>query len=189
MTRTLLVYLHGKGADPSAHHELIQKIADKYGAELLALKAPFPHKDGFMWFGKTGRAGQRRIIAEQFNQSVENIISQVEEKLHCRECQWDNVILCGHSQGGVMALHLGLTMSPSRVISLCGDFPPEITYSAAIDKKVPLFWIEGGKDTFLTPERKNSWQKLKDWGCNLQFRRSPHSSHNHLYTEIIDLIE
>ena len=189
MARTLLVYLHGKGADPSAHNELIQKIAARHNAEILALKAPFHHKDGFMWFGKTGRTEPRRINIDQFNQSVEYIISQVEQSLNCRECKWDNVILCGHSQGGMMALHLGLTMSPAKVISICGDFPPDISYSATIDKNVPLIWIEAGKDDFLSQQRKDSWQKLRDWGCNLHFRRSPQSTHNHLCPEIIDLIE
>ena len=186
--KNLLVYLHGKGGNKSSHMPLIRKIAAKLDAEILAPDAPFPHKSGYKWFDKAEYDGRLQMKAGDFNKSVDYIVNETEAALDCRECAWDRVILCGHSQGALMAVHLGLTMCPQAVISLCGSFPDYLTYSVPIDKEVPIIWIEAGHEDHMDKQRRESYKILEAWGCNLKYSVSPNSTHDVQNDEIVDLI-
>lgn len=188
----LLVFLHGKGANCSAHEVLINALAEKLDADVLRFNAPYEnakHPDGFQWFEKINIDGKMQMEVRQFNRSAEYIIEKTEAELKKRGQTWDEVIIAGHSQGGLMACHLGLIMSPDKVVSLCGDFPNYMVYERPIDKDVPIYWIEAGKDNFLSQERKDTYKILQDWGCNLHYFISPESSHNRLEADIVSLID
>lgn len=186
--KNILVFLHAKDAEKNDKRDLIEQLAAKFDAEILALNAPLPYKNGYQWWRRENTEDGRKMIPEDFNQSVEFIVSEVNQALGCNECGWERIILCGHSQGGMMAVHLGLTMHPGKVISLCGDFPDYLNYGTNIDKNVPIYWIEAGKDEYLSQERLGSYKKLQEMGCNLKYFCSPLSTHINLDTDIIGFI-
>lgn len=191
--KKLLIFLHGKGANKEAHKAVVEKIAEALNAEMVAFNAPIPspkYQDGYCWWNKCVFEGKRQMQVEEFNHSVDFILGNIEKELSKRNLSWDNLILCGHSQGGMMAMHLGLTGNPAKVISICGDFPEYLSYAVPVNKEVPIIWIAGEKDDFLSDERKNSYEILKKWGCNLRYVVSHSSMHNELdETEILEAIK
>lgn len=189
--KKLLVFLHGKGANKEAHYELIDKIADGLDCDVLRFNAPLKssqHPDGFKWFDKEEVDGQPQMIVKEFNLSVDFIVEQIETELKKRSQTFDDVILCGHSQGGLMSCYLGLILGPQKVISLCGDFPRYLDFEVPINKDVPIMWVEAGKDTFLNQDRKSSYEVLQKLGCSIDYYLSPESTHNRLCGDIVDFI-
>ena len=187
----LLVFLHGKGANKSAHGELVNEIARQKKADILCFDAPYKnlkHPNGFQWFDKVEVSGTMQMNVRQFNHSADYIIKNIEDELEKRGQTWSDVILLGHSQGGLMSCYLALINSPSEVISLCGDFPDYLSFECDIDKTVPIYWIEAGKDDYLSKERRETYKILLNWGCNLKYFISPDSTHNHLELDILKRI-
>lgn len=56
------------------------------------------------------------------------------------------------------------------VISICGDLPYNISY--ANNSTTPIYWCEGGKDTYIDNNRKASYLFLKDTGTGLSLSKN-----------------
>lgn len=189
MPKNLLVFLHGKGRDKNELSETVAKLASIYNVEVVGIDAPFPYKDGYSWWHRVEQDGIQKIKSEDFNCSVEKIVSEVNAALGCRECGWERVILAGHSQGGMMAVHLGLKMHAQAVISLAGDFPEYFSYGPDIAKTMPIYWIEAGKDRVLNAERRSSYKYLEKLGCQLHYFYSPESEHSEFGSDVEEFIK
>lgn len=98
--KNLMIFLPGKGQTIDlSKYDIVKEIASKRNAELVGINAPYPHKEGFKWYEKTGRLGEEEV-ANQFNQSVEYLISKINEEAKKRNISYNDIIFCGHSQGG-----------------------------------------------------------------------------------------
>lgn len=181
-----LVFLHGGGADKNAYFETMQNIALKFNAELITFNAPFPHpnKNGkFIWFNKKEINGRRDAVEEDYFYSLGYIKNQL-SKLKNDD---DDIILIGHSQGGGLAVHVGLEMELGMVISICGDLPYNISYKN--DSTTPIYWCEGGKDTYIDDNRKKTHYFLKDIKANYFYQNFSNSTHNEFTEDLLNLIE
>ena len=127
-----LVFLHGAGSDKNAYNDLMLQIAKQFDAELISFNAPFPHPskpNKFVWFNKFEQNGRRDAVVNDYNQSLEHIKGKLLEL----GLNLEDIILVGHSQGGGMAVHIGLEMKLNRVISVSGDLPYNIEYEKKVN--------------------------------------------------------
>ena len=183
---TTLVFLHGSGADKNAYFETMQNIASKFNAQLITFNAPFPHpnkKGKFVWFNKKEVNDRRDAVEEEYFYSLQ----YVKKQLAILKNNDDDIILIGHSQGGGLAVHLGLEMELKIVISICGDLPYNISY--ANNSTTPIYWCEGGKDTYIDNNRKASYLFLKEIRANYHYQILPNSTHNEFTADLLNLIE
>ena len=96
----------------------------------------------------------------------------------------EDAILVGHSQGGGIAVHIGLEMKLNRVISVSGDLPYNIKYENKA--YTPIYWFEGAKDTYIDQNRKDSYKMLQKLGANFQYYILPNSTHNEFADDLLD---
>ena len=177
-----LVFLHGAGSDKNAYNDLMLQIAKQFDAELISFNAPLPHPskpNKFVWFNKFEQDGRRDAVVNDYNQSLEYIKAKILEL----GSNLEDVILIGHSQGGGMAVHIGLEMKLNRVISISGDLPYNIEYEKKVD--TPIYWFEGAKDTYIDQNRKDSYKMLQKIGANLQYNILPNSTHNDFAEDLL----
>ena len=183
---TKLVFLHGSGADKDAYFETMQNIASKFNAQLITFNAPFPHpnkKEKFVWFNKKEINGRRDAVEEEYFRSLQ----YVKERLTSLKKDDEDIILIGHSQGGGLVVHIALDMKLKMVISICGDLPYNISYTN--NSVTPIYWCEGGKDTYIDANRKSSHFFLKDIGANYLYQVLPNSTHNEFTKDLMSLVE
>ncbi len=177
-----LVFLHGAGSDKNAYNDLVVKIAKIFAAEPISFNAPFPHPtkpNKYVWFNKIEQEGRRDAIVEDYYKSLEYI----KEKLQKRSLDFDDIILFGHSQGGGLAVHIGLELKLNKVISVSGDLPYNIEYK----KKAytPIYWFEGAKDTYINQNRKDSYKILQKIDADLHYKILPNSNHNNFADDLL----
>lgn len=178
---TDIVFLHGKGADAAAHHEFMLKLASKYEASLHSIEAPLPYKNGYSWFNKIKTDGRNIADEESFLRSMDFIKAKITDSgVDCR-----NLIICGHSQGGAVAVAVGLQLPVWKIISICGDWPENINILPTCPAK-EFVWVEGGKDAYLSDERKSSYQRLQKAGINLEYIKDCHTEHNVFSPDLIE---
>lgn len=178
---TDIVFLHGKGADATAHSEFMLKLAAKYDASLHSVEAPLPYKNGYSWFNKIKVGGRNIADEESFARSVDFI------KTTITDCGFDckHLIICGHSQGGAMAVAVGLQFPVLKIISICGDWPENIDCQPICLAR-EFVWIEGGKDAYLSDERKSSYQRLQKMGINLKYIKDNDTEHDAFSPDLIE---
>ena len=183
---TKLVFLHGSGADKNAYFETMQNIASKFNAQLITFNAPFPHpnkKEKFVWFNKKEINGRRDAVEEEYFRSLQ----YVKERLTSLKKDDEDIILIGHSQGGGLVVHIALDMKLKMGISICCDLPYNISYTN--NSVTPIYWCEGGKDTYIDANRKSSHFFLKDIGANYLYQVLPNSTHNEFTKDLMSLVE
>lgn len=116
----ILVFLHGKGADSTAYGAQIKKLAESLSANYVSFNAPLRHhaKNGkFVWFNKFEQNNRKDAVKEEYLFSLHCI----KEKLQQLNCPLSDIVLIGHSQGGGMAVNVGLELNLKAVFSICGD--------------------------------------------------------------------
>lgn len=180
-----LVFLHGAGADKNAYRELVSNIACQLNAELYSFNAPFPHpeKSGkFVWFNKFVQGSRRDAVISDYTYSL-NFIKQQLLNLSANP---QEIILLGHSQGGGMAVHVGLELNFGGVISVAGDLPYNISY--AKQANTSLYWLECAKDTYINNERKKSYQMLDAIKAKYQLITLPNSTHTEFATDLQNFV-
>lgn len=187
---TLLIFLHGKGGNKNSQADFVSDLVQKYGAELVSLNAP--HKsmscqDGYYWFEKDNIGEKRVVRMLEWYCSVAMALSAIVALIREKGVSPEDVILCGHSQGGLIALYCGLKLGVKEVIALNSDVPDEILDEIEANEKVKVKWVQGAKDDFLDEKRKESYKNLpKD--LDFEYIISPNSTHNLLDKEILDLL-
>ncbi len=177
-----LVFLHGSGADKLAYNDLMGIIAQKVNAELISFNAPFPHpskEKRFVWFNKVEQNGRRDAVLEEYFYSLEYI----KDKLKELSCDLNDIILIGHSQGGGIAVHTGVELNLNSVISICGDLPYNINYDCK--SRTPIYWFEGGKDSYINQQRKESYKMLDGIKADLYYKILPTSTHNEFAEDLL----
>ncbi|MDD4557152.1 MAG: dienelactone hydrolase family protein [Alphaproteobacteria bacterium] len=169
--KNLLIFLHGKGADQNDKQEFVTELANVYGADILSINAPLAHKQGFKWFNKIDGI----VPQSEFSHSL-NYVSEIVSKA---SKDYEKIIFVGHSQGGIIAISAALEFGADVAISLCGDVPQGVLIPQN-NYKTKIFWVEGGKDEFLSSERKETYKFFEKNAYQLNYILSDQSSHNGL---------
>ena len=181
-----LVFLHGAGSDCNAYHGLMIKIAHFIGAELVSFNAPFFHpfkENKFVWFNKFVQNGRRDAVYEDYIFSIQYI----KNRLYELDTNLRDIILIGHSQGGGMAVHVGLELNLCSVISISADLPYNIVYENK--SKTPIYWFEAGQDGYIDDNRKASYKVLEQIGAHLHYQILPQSTHNEFADELLPAVK
>ncbi len=155
-SKTVILFLHGAGGTKSSFAEFVADAAKFYDAEVVAFDAPIPFNDGFTYMRKDVIDGERVARESDYRDSMEFL----KNKILGLGVAVENIILIGHSQGGQMAICLGMLFPFKKAISIVGDFPRAFTYELADDFCRDCVLIEGGNDTYITDSRKKSFEVL-----------------------------
>ncbi len=149
----LLVGLHGWGGN-AKELEAVVPALDLPGFQYLFPNAPFPHPrvlGGFMWYDFDEQRDQKAhtsagLLSSWLNSLPEHTGVALEQ-----------TILCGFSQGGAMALEVGLTLPLAGIIVLSGylhpiqrspeSAPPVLIVHGTQDAVVPLAAAHHTRDT------------------------------------------
>jgi predicted esterase len=180
----ILIFLHGKGADKSAYHDEIEKLASDVGAEVISFNAPFLHpekQNKYVWFNKFEQNGRRDAVTHEYSASLRFI----KERLRQLPYPLSDIVLVGHSQGGGMAVSVALELNLKCAISICGDLPYNLTYQN--NSKTPIYWLEGGSDEYISQERKDSYKILENLGVDLDYRVVSGCSHTAIQRAFIEV--
>lgn len=180
-----MIFLHGSGAYKNRYGELCDSIAKYCGCELVLFNAPFAHHtrpDRYQWFGKFENNDRRDAVIDDYLYSLKYI----KDKIYELKCDTKDVILIGHSQGGGMAIHLGLEMNLCGVVAICPDLPYNIQYK--LSGNTPIYWFEAAKDTLLDDNRKQSY-KLLPKGVDFHYGILPNCGHKDFENDFMDIIK
>lgn len=179
-----LVFLHGSGSDKNAYSDLMHEIAECCDSDLITFNAPFKHPDKigkYKWFNKFEKDGRRDAVVKDYTYSLQYI----KEQLKNLYTDTKDIILIGHSQGGGMAVHIGLEMELSAVISINGDLPYNIPYKKITN--TPIYWLEGGKDTYIDVKRKKSYNQISN-NNNFHLLMLENSTHNDFENDFLKIL-
>ena len=179
-----IVFLHGSGSDKNAYKDLMQLITNYTNIEVVSFNAPFHHPSKltkYTWFNKFEEKKRRDAVIEEYEYSLKYIKDQL------KKLNFDihDILLIGHSQGGGMAVHVGLQMELAGVISISGDLPYNISYKKIT--KTPIYWLEGAKDTYIDDSRKKSYKLILN-NNNFHFLTLPHSTHTEFSDDFLEII-
>ena len=185
----ILVFLHGKGADKNAYNQQMKRLASYLSADYVSFNAPFCYlekKDKYLWFNKFEQNNRRDAIKEEYLYSLD----YVKKELQKLPVLLSDVVLIGHSQGGGMAVDVGLRLNLKAVFSICGDLPYNLKYIS--ESKTPIYWLEGEDDTYINQERKDSYKILEKLGVDVHYRLVSNCTHmeiNSAFGEIEQILK
>ena len=187
-----IIWLHGLGADGHDFEGIVPELAIADSAKIRFI---FPHaperpvtvNQGYVmraWYDIKGL----QIDAEQDEQGIRDSSNQIEaiiEAEHQRGVPYERIILAGFSQGGVIALHLGLrfqhrlagVMALSTYLALPDTLATE---ASEVNHDVPVFFAHGMDDQVVPFALGDaSRQKLEAQNYKVQWQAYPmeHSVH------------
>ena len=185
----LLVYLHGFGFDSKEHLEFTETLANSLNANTLFIDAPFESKrerGGYAWCNLS-KDLTNDAFDEKLDFSMQYIIKKTEEELENLNLNWNNVIICGRSQGAYVAMHMIFNelCKPNFIISLCSYYPQKYLEQGIKEKNTPILWVEAKNDIVVNTEKKRSYKELIAQGCNLTYILNEKSEHDYLDSSII----
>jgi predicted esterase len=184
MNKKLLVWLHGFGFDKNENSEFTAALAKEYDAKLLGLDAPLPSgraRGGYGWFpALRNSAGELYFLTDGIDDSAKYIIDTINEK----KVDWNNVILAGRSQGGLMALYIALTgkAHPGEILVFSSGMFIDVPI---VNKNVKITWIEAANDTLLPEKDKKSYKDLQAKGIKVNYILNENSDHDNLNISIL----
>ena len=156
-----VIWMHGLGADGHDFEPIVPELGLPAG---LGIRFVFPHaplrpvtiNQGHVmraWYDVRALAGVRREDEAGVRQSARQIEALVERERQ-RGIAPRRLVLAGFSQGGAMALHVGLRyperlaaiLALSCYLPLAATLGPE---AAPANRDVPIFWAHGVHDPMI----------------------------------------
>ena len=196
-----VIWLHGLGADATDFAPIVKEL-DLPAS--MAIRFIFPNapqrpisiNKGYVmpgWYDitqadiagdETGKAEDSKGI-EMSSQAMQNLIDQQREL----GIDASRIIIAGFSQGGAIALHVGLhypqklagVMALSTYLPWCARKQPKNTAG------LPIFMAHGSMDGVVKTEYgRRSAEALKQMGCELEWHEYP-MAHSVCLEEIADI--
>ncbi|MDR2902287.1 MAG: hypothetical protein LBU87_04185 [Lactobacillales bacterium] len=184
MHKKLMIFIPGVARqcdDPG--YEVIRLLADQKGCDLVCFHGPFKTGGGWRFYNRLKEALPQNA---EFQKSMPLLFAQIEKEVQNRRLTFSDVLFCGHSQGGFLALYLALKLGAAGGISLCGYWPAELTVNPKWYTQMDLVWVEGGLDTYFEPAAKHSYQILQRAGCRIRHVVNAKTTHEILDKSILD---
>lgn len=175
--KALVGLLHGFGATAMDILSLGHAWADALpSVRFIALEAPdavlgIPH--GFQWFALHDM-NKSRILSE-IEQLTPALKGSIDDNLQKCDLGWENVVLCGFSQGGALALTQGLQHLPcAGVLSYSGMLA---LGTSPINTK-PVCLVHGDADDVVDPLHFEEAQRfLKAKGVSFEAHLDKGAAH------------
>ena len=144
----LVVIMHGRGADSSDLVDIAPAIDAPPGCRFVFPNAPRPWEAalgmtyGFTWFDGWPPAGKSLVDSRE---RLSAFLAEVTERYPTRD---GKVVLCGFSQGALMALDVGLrTDVPlAGVVAMSGGLFEEDLPDLATRRDLPILIVHGTMD-------------------------------------------
>ena len=187
--KKLLVMLHCKNSfvgDPIYRNteEIAKLLAKKYNAEILAFNSILPYKEAYTWFEKV----DGEIVSDSFVKSFDYAKSKISHYVEENGIKPENIIIFGRSQGGFMAICLGIELGVGKVVAMAADIKAELVNAAKTEGCPEIIWIEAGKDKYISAERRGSYKDLQKLGIAVDYRVSEDAEHSYFDLSIVDSI-
>lgn len=182
----ILVFLHGKGANEEAYGEQLKVLAENLSAQYVSLRAPFycvEKKGKYLWFNKFLQNNRRDAVKEEYAQSLSYIKNEIQKLSY----PLTDIVLIGHSQGGGMAVSVGLELKLKAVFSICGDLPYNLEYKNLSDTSI--YWLEGADDVYIDEDRKKSYKMLTDVGADFNYMLVDNCTHTEIDNAFLEIEE
>ena len=150
---SLIVFLHGYGANGQDLFGLAGSLAPVLpGAAFAAPNAPDPCEmggPGFQWFGLMGPGGRMEIRESGADQAAVPLAAFLESELARHGLDASRLALVGFSQGTMMALHVGLrlTPGPAAIVGFSGMLVAPGRLDAEKRSTPPVLLVHGTADS------------------------------------------
>ena len=130
--RPLIIALHGYGDSPINYPYAWGPVAEEFGAVLIVPAGPRTVGNGRGW----GNVDEAEAVVE----------ATIEYAKKTLGVDWDRVVLTGFSQGGFMAMALGIRHPDlfAGVIPMAGGYIPEIDQPAPAEEDDPRYYFMVG---------------------------------------------
>lgn len=162
----LIVLLHGWGANANDLVPLASALNASY-CHFVFPEAPFPHPyahEGRMWYD---------LENQNFNQlqeSCQRLTEWLDSLAETVGVPCDRTLLGGFSQGGAMALHVGLARPLAGLISLSGYLHPIEEALLQPEKASSVFIAHGRQDPIVPLQAaQKAKQQLNDRGILVEY--------------------
>jgi phospholipase/carboxylesterase len=165
-----IVLLHGWGANQQDLLDLVPyfRLSEH---QFLLPNAPFDHQytdTGKMWYSFTGAGELTEDGRQELAQSKNLLQSWLTSLPHQTDIPLSKTWIAGFSQGGAMALEVGLSLPVAGLLVLSGYLHPEIT---APDNCPPIAIMHGRQDEVVPIEQ--AWRaraQLVKWGARVEYQ-------------------
>lgn len=196
-----VIWLHGLGADGNDFPPIVPylNLPQDHGVRFLfphAPQIPVTINNGFVmraWYDITAADLERKVDEEGVRSSASSVQAFIEAE-HARGIPYERILLAGFSQGGAIALHLGLRfreklggiIALSTYLVLAEKLKEECHPS---NKDIPIFQAHGTHDPMvLFTYGSASKDKLTDLGYSVQWKTYP-MQHEVCPQEVFDIGE
>ena len=188
--RASIIWLHGLGADGHDFEPIVPELGLP---KTLAVRFVFPHapmravtiNNGMVmraWYDVVAAGGDRREVEPGVRESARQIEALIERE-RARGVANASIVLAGFSQGGAMALHVGLRHGErlAGIMALSCFLPLADTVAAeasAANRETPLFMAHGTEDPLIPLARgRSAYDLLTGLGYRAVWHeyRMPHS--------------
>ena len=189
----IIFMLHGYGDNAANFLHLANPIdQDEWKALYVALNAPnyiTGNLMGYQWFDLypngiyISEAGPREFekIRNEINYSINKIVNTMEEYCKSLNLSFDDCILMGFSQGGMMAFEVGnfLNKQLAGLVILSGRIMKNDPIKNKILQQTPIFISHGEKDEVIPIKSiYKSKEYLSNNNCNFESHILPLDGHN-----------
>ena len=192
-----VVWLHGLGADGHDFEPIVPELRLP-----LPLRFVFPHapmravtiNQGAVmraWYDVRGVGGERREDADGVRASAAQIEALIARE-NARGIPASRIVLAGFSQGGAMALHVGLRHAErlAGVLALSCFLPLAdalAVEASAANRDVPIFFAHGLHDPLIPLERgRRAHDILVELGWRVEWHDYP-MPHSVCLEEVVDI--
>jgi predicted esterase len=165
--RPLVVVLHGYGDVAGSYPSLWAPVVREFGAILAVPSGPQRVGGGRGW----GDVEQADVI-------VQHTIAFMDERF---EIDHDRLVLTGFSQGGFMAMALGVRHPDlfSAVIPMAGGYIPEIDAPPVAGDGDPRFYFMVGANDRVADQVRRAASDFEDAAYEVELRVLPGTGHSY----------
>jgi predicted esterase len=119
--------------------------------------------------------------------SLEYIVQEIGKLMNENTTRPEDLVIIGHSQGGIMAILAGEILGAGKVITLAADVFPGIEPPGK-NKNMKIHWFEAGGDGKLNIARKSSYKILENLGYNIHHQLVLGATHSVFPTDIVNKV-
>jgi phospholipase/carboxylesterase len=174
----IVIIIHGRGADAHDFVDIAPELDAGY--RFIFPNAPDPFEPmpgysfGFTWFDGWPPAD------ESIRRSRQLLIDFVEKVAERYETPLDKVVLCGFSQGGMMAIDVALRLDEhlAGVVVMSGGIYERELPDLKSKRGLPILIVHGtGDDVIPVLAARRSRSLLEDAGIEVEYEEYPMAHH------------
>lgn len=182
--KNVVIFLHGLGSNGADLLSLAPFMSGNLSdTAFLAPNAPLSMPQmaqAYQWFEYWDRTPMQ--ILDGIKQSLPKLVAYIQDTCARFDLTPDKIILCGFSQGTMMALHVGLRMVEGLggIIGFSGlMMSPETLMLEKVKKLPPVLLVHGLQDMVVPAAASfQAEMVLKTLGCDVRYIQRPALQHS-----------